>query len=177
MIKNSNLNNRKIVQAIQKGQIIKAVQLVRRVHRVNLSDAKEMVENIQRMLSNSENNSQSMSSPSARLPDTVESKLTLDNRYTVSYQHSHKHSIEKDLPTEVFLLLQQGHTQEAIKGLIRIKGLAPTSAKRLVEMFYRENPQYQAKSRSLAKPTGSNFIKWDWLLAFLFLGLIIFLNQ
>jgi len=59
-----------------------------------------------------------------------------------SYQHSHRHNIEKDLPTEAYLFLQKGDKKEAIRVLREVRGMSASAANTLANQFYSLNPQY-----------------------------------
>jgi len=142
--------NNQILEQIQtlikNGQIIKAIQLVRTVKNINLKDSKEIVEKIRRQVAEIKNQTtvsnehfevDSLASQSQEHYSNSEAE-----ELSTKYQHRHSHKIEKDLPTEVYLLLQQGKKLPALKVLIDKKGIPQSQALAMINQFYVENPQY-----------------------------------
>lgn len=139
------MNQNDIAQQLQKlisnGQIIQAIKLIRSASNLNLKDAKEMVERIRSQVGPVQ-----QERAQQREQGIEPTRYHEDTKQNVSYQSIHNHKIEKELPTEVFLLFQQGETKQGIQRLREIKGITINQASAIAKQFYRENPQYQMES-------------------------------
>ncbi len=133
---------RQLEGLIKSGRIIQAIKLARTAKGMNLKDAKEFVEQFRDQVDQAKFQRQDLREQGFEPPSYSDERLDTASRYQQSYQHSHRHKIEKDLPTEVYLLLQQGEKVQAIKALRDIKGLNLNQANSLIAQFYAENPQY-----------------------------------
>jgi len=124
----SNEIQEAILRAVQRGQLIKAIKLLRDVENLSLSEAKEKVEAMSRVISSRE-----------RIDEKRSTKV-----------HSHPparsgvYDVEKDLSTEAFLFLQKGEVAEGLKVIQESNGIGKGAASNLAKMFYKQHPEYHS---------------------------------
>lgn len=155
--------NKQILQQLQSlinnGQIIQAIKLIRTVKKISLKDAKNFVEELQVHLQGEEHK-QNLDPNEQRYRSKVNHQ-----KYQQDFSHDHRHNIEKDLPTEVYLHLQRGEKVLAMKRLRELKGLSLNEANNLIKRFYIENPKYEVLDEKKKKD----------IFPFIFLAVIAFI--
>jgi len=178
-----------IAQALQKllgeGKIIPAIRLLRTTG-IGLKEAKDVIDRLMQQMdagdqaNTNHQSAQPLHQQYGDNDDQDDASYDPPERYQKqsyggqkyggqSYQHSHRHSLEKDLPTEVYLLLQRGEKLEAIKSLRAIKGYSLAQANNMVKQFYHINPQYDDGSSLQSKG------KRSWIEYILIAGVVLFL--
>lgn len=124
----SNEIQEAILRAVQRGQLIKAIKLLREVENLSLSEAREKVEAMSRVIS---------------------SRERIDEKRATQI-HSHPparsgvYDVEKDLSTEAFLYLQKGEVSEGLKIIQESKGIGKSAASNLAKTFYKQHPEYHS---------------------------------
>ena len=113
--------NNEIIRAVEKGQIIEAIKLLRSHENLDLKTAKSKIDGISLRMKRGE-------------------KVTLENIDSVG-------SIEfiegPDIPDAAVLLLQKGEYIPAIKTIRQMKGLGLKEAKVLADNYYVMRPEFK----------------------------------
>ncbi len=134
----SDLIYRQVEQAIKSGRIIQAIKLLRKVENLNLSEAKERIEQMADKLRGVERESY----PQQKTDREILEASSRPRAHSHAPARSGVYNIEGDLPTEAFLFFQRGEVEKGIKVIETNKGVNKNSAIRMAKMFYQQHPEY-----------------------------------
>ena len=135
----SDVIYRQIQQAIQSGKMIQAIKLLRQVENLNLSEAKERIEDMADKLRGIQRDN---TYPQQQTDRQILEASSRPRAHSHAPARSGTYNVEGDLPTEAFLFLQKGEVEKGIKVIQEDKGINKNSAKRLAKMFYQQHPEY-----------------------------------
>lgn len=143
MSKQTEIIMQQIQALVQDGKIIQAIKLARMAKGMDLKSAKNFIDEFRGQIDVAKRERHTQREQGFEPLIYGQRSLDHDPKYQTNYKHSHQHSLEKDLPTEVYLHLQKGEKIQAIKRLRELKGMSLNEANSLVGRFYTQNPQYE----------------------------------
>ena len=152
----SDLIYRQIQQAIQSGRIIQAIKLLRQVENLNLSEAKERIEDMADKLRGMQRDSY----PQEKSDREILEASSRPRAHGHDPARSGTYNVEGDLPTEAFLFFQRGEVAKGIKVIQEYKGINKSSATRMAKLFYQQHAEYT--SAEIGRFMGAGSIERDY---------------